>query len=119
VVACCVHIMYNGSCYRLIFRPNVLIGGATAWSEFEWIGKSLEAVDKDGRPTGMRLKVISKTVRCEGIQIDPTDDAGHILDIPKLLVEHFPQHGPYLGIYAIVTNEGSLAVGESVRLCED
>lgn len=91
------------------FRPNIVIQGPHAWEEFEWIGKTLQGKG------GLRLKVLSKTVRCKGVSVDPLD-IDRVLDIPSLLVEHFPEHGPYLGVYAAVESTGSLALGDDLTL---
>lgn len=90
------------------FRPNVVLDGVPAWQEFDWIGQTLVT------PSGMRLKVVNRTVRCQGVSVDPKDP--NVLDIPKLLAEHFPEHGPYLGIYAVVEEPGSLAVNDVLEL---
>jgi MOSC domain-containing protein YiiM len=40
------------------------------------------------------------------------------LNIPQLLAKHFPQHGPYLGIYAIVEDGGDISVDDSVKVID-
>ena len=80
-----------------------------AWGEFAWIGKTLVAGD-------LRLKVVSKTVRCKGVSIDPLDPE-NVLDIPGLLMKHFPEHGPYLGVYCVVEAEGTLSIGDKLHMC--
>ena len=90
------------------FRPNIVLTGAPAWSEFDWIDKKLQCGD-------VKMTVLSKTVRCEGVSIDPTDPE-HVLDIPGLLVEHFPEHGPYLGAYAAVDTPGEISLGDDFSL---
>jgi hypothetical protein len=62
------------------------------------------------------LSVISKTVRCRGVSVDPDDDPPVVLDIPGLLVEHFPTHGPYLGVYAVVDRPGRIAVNDRLEV---
>lgn len=64
------------------------------------------------------LRVINKTVRCHGVSVDPNDDDANtmILDIPKLLSKHFPQHGPYLGVYCTLERPGELWVGDSLSI---
>ncbi len=43
------------------FRPNLIVGGALpAWEEFSWVGREVRL----GEAT---LRVISRTVRCEGL----------------------------------------------------
>jgi hypothetical protein len=93
------------------FRPNIVIDGLDPWEEFNWVGRTLRVVPKptkeeDGGDGATRdqsrivVRVLTKTVRCEGIGIDPIDPSAGKLDIPKLLSKHYPEHGPYLGVYA-------------------
>lgn len=117
------------------FRPNIVVDSEKLWSkpfeEFNCIGKSLFC-----EKTGMVIEIISKTVRCDGICIDPYDTSllrtktstidGELvqkkeftpLDIPKLLTTHFPEHGPYLGVYAIIKEGGSISVGDKFTLLD-
>ena len=94
------------------FRPNVILDGALpAWREFEWVGRTVQL----GSAT---LRVIKRTVRCEGVNVDARHGSGAAdMDIPSLLARHFPQHGPYLGVYAQVAAGGSgvVRVGDAVR----
>ena len=94
------------------FRPNIVLCGPPAWSEFDWIGKKQLVDDK----TGLTLTLLSKTVRCKGVSVDPQDLLQDSLDIPSLLVKHFPQYGPYLGVYAVVDAPGSLELGSTFTL---
>jgi uncharacterized protein YcbX len=103
------------------FRPNIVIDGPPAWSEFGWVGKNLVVMDNsdgDGKPTGMKLAVIQKTVRCEATHVDPTDPSDPYPEIVKLLVKHFPEHGPFLGVYAVVDQPGSLALGQEFKVVD-
>ena len=123
------------------FRPNIIVGGKEEdntngggggnggwepWSEFDWIGKRLQVTTKSSLPftTPMTLRIISKTVRCNGVSIDPTMEYRHSrhptkLDIPKLLTQHFPEHGPYLGVYAIIETAGALNVGDQISVIDE
>lgn len=93
------------------FRPNIVIRGDTEpFSEFEWVGKSIQC------GSSLELEVISKTVRCRGIGVDPLQPNAGEIDIPHLLMKHFPKEGPYLGVYAIVTNGGVLSLDDKVTL---
>jgi uncharacterized protein YcbX len=96
------------------FRANVIVDGLPPWREFDWVGRTV-------RLGGARLNVIKRTVRCAGVNVDPRDERGarEDLDIPALLTAHFPQHGPYLGVYAQVVSAGEVCVGDVVRVEED
>ena len=92
------------------FRPNIVLrGDALPFSEFDWVGKSLQC------GSSLRLQVISKSVRCQGINVDPLD-LHATADIPELLTRHFPNHGPYLGVYACVESGGVLSMGDELSL---
>ena len=93
------------------FRPNLIVGGALpAWEEFSWVGREVRL----GEAT---LRVISRTVRCEGVNADARRGSGEKadLDIPGLLSTHFPEHGPYLGVYAQVVEGGRVRLGDAVE----
>ncbi|KAL7506362.1 hypothetical protein ACHAXN_003659 [Cyclotella atomus] len=106
------------------FRPNIIVDNLEPWAEFDLVGKTIEVVPTSGNTSGavdnpLRFRVVSRTVRCAGIGIDPLHPEQSTLDVPSLLIEHFPQHGPYLGVYAVVDDTsygGSIAVGDSFRL---
>jgi uncharacterized protein YcbX len=93
------------------FRPNIVIDGIEPWAEFEWV-KNAEPV----RLGSVSLEVIARTVRCEGVSIDPLEHPHNVIDIPKQLVKHFPEHGPYLGVYAVVKEGGSISIGDEVQI---
>ena len=63
----------------------------------------------------MKLKILNKTVRCDGVSVDPLDPEA-VLDIPKLLTQNFPEHGPYLGVYAVIEDPGVISLGDTVAL---
>ncbi|CAJ1934803.1 unnamed protein product [Cylindrotheca closterium] len=94
--------------YASRFRPNIVVDGPPAWSEWDWI-------DKEILLGSVKMKVISKTVRCDGISVDPLDHK-NVLDIPNLLVKHFPQHGPYLGVYATVEEGGTIKLEDDLSI---
>ena len=103
------------------FRPNVVVDGLEPWAEFDLIGKTIESVPEDGDcESAMRFRVTSRTVRCAGIGVDPErPEEEH--DIPASLIKHFPEHGPYLGIYAVRVDgekNGNLSVGETFRVIQ-
>jgi uncharacterized protein YcbX len=90
------------------FRPNIVLDGLEPWEEFNWVGKKIACGDT-------KLSVIKQTVRCEGVSIDPFDPE-RVLDIPKLLTQHYPIHGPYFGVYAMIDKGGTMSIGDSVSL---
>ena len=93
------------------FRPNIVIDNLDPWAEFDLIGKTIEIVPKedhdnnDDKEAPLRLRIVSRTVRCEGVGVDPLHPDLGTLDIPNLLTKHFPKHGPYLGVYAVVDDD--------------
>lgn len=90
------------------FRPNIVIDGLEPWEEFKWVDKSIMCGN-------MKLSVIQRTVRCEGVSIDPLDP-DNVLDIPKLLAKNYPQYGPFFGVYAVIDGPGTISIGDSVSL---
>jgi len=127
------------------FRPNIIIDGLDPWEEFNWVGRTLRVVSKDDdsktsasgdtdttntstststTSASLIVKVLTKTVRCEGIGIDPLDPMTGKLDIPNLLSKNYPEHGPYLGVYASLEVIGGdnedigklLSVGDTLEL---
>eukprot|EP00965_Chrysotila_dentata_P185648 6129099-Pleurochrysis_carterae.AAC.1 len=94
------------------FRANVVLGGALpAWREFEWVGRTV-------RLGSVTLRVLSRTVRCEGVNVAASGGAADV-DVPRLLNRHFPEHGPYLGVYAQVIGEGDVRVGDTAAAIGD
>ena len=94
------------------FRANLILRGNEAWAEFEWLGQLIEI-------GGATLEVLHRTVRCDAVNVDARDGSGKAdLDLPALLQKHFPQHGPYLGIYCKVVSAGTIHVGDRVVLRE-
>jgi uncharacterized protein YcbX len=91
------------------FRPNIVLEGMEAWSEFDLVGQQIQIGD------GTKLSVIKQTVRCEGINVDPLDPE-HVLDIPKLLIQEFPEYGPFFGVYAVIDEPGTIQIGDSVGI---
>jgi uncharacterized protein len=79
------------------FRPNVIIRGIDPWEEFSWVGRRISI-------GGSVFRVINRTVRCAATRVDRENvaggDGGGDIDIPAILQREFPEHGPYLGVYA-------------------
>ena len=119
------------------FRPNIIIDGLEPWKEFDWIGRTLRVVSSSssssssasgGSGSTLIIKILSTTVRCEGVGIDPLDPNREKVDVPKLLAKHYPEYGPYLGVYAsleVIDGDGNsddigidklLSVGDTLEL---
>ena len=112
-------------------RPNIVVDNLEPWAEFDLIGKTIELVaavnkdachDQDLYP--LRLRIVSRTVRCAGVGVDPLCPELGVIDIPSLLIKHFPQHGLYFGVYAVVEQfenfrGGALSVGDTFRVVDD
>jgi uncharacterized protein YcbX len=107
------------------FRPNIVIDNLDPWAEFDLVDKIIQLVSKNeniiNNNSQLRLRIVSITVRCAGIGIDPLHPEQGSLDVPKLLMEHFPEHGPYFGVYAVVDDTscgGTISVGDHFRLVD-
>ena len=107
-------------------RPNLILTGLDAWAEFGWVGKRIR-VGSD-----VTLQVYKRTIRCGGIGLwgpggrgddearqHRCGDDGAELDVPGLLAAHFPEHGPYCGVYAVVERGGTICPGDEVEVLAD
>mmetsp|Transcript_38693 Transcript_38693/g.106584 ORF Transcript_38693/g.106584 Transcript_38693/m.106584 type:complete len:317 (-) Transcript_38693:265-1215(-) len=92
----------------LRFRANILFDGLEPWEEFSWVGRRI-AIGAE-----VQLHVVKRTVRCAATCVDLSTGA-KACDVPALLQRHFPEHGPYLGVYAQVVRAGSIRCGDTVR----
>ena len=99
------------------FRPNIVVDGLEPWAEFDLVGKSIATKSESGEE--LILDIVSTTVRCEGVGVDPLDKSAGVMPIPALLSKHFPQYGPYLGVYAVIREGGKLSIGDTMSLCKD
>lgn len=88
----------------LRFRPNVIVDGIPAWSEFKWL-------DKEIGLGPVRTRVWARTRRCEATNVDPTT-AARDMGLPALL-ERTWGHGDF-GVYANIVNGGRLSVGDTL-----
>lgn len=100
------------------FRPNVVVSGCAAFAEDGWVGRDLRVAG----PSGLRLRVISRTVRCAGVDHPPPgdagDEAGHVPDLAGRLAAALPAQGPFAGVYAQVVAPGVLRVGDRLQVVE-
>ncbi len=90
----------------LRFRANLYIDGAAPWSEFEWIGNSMEI-------GGARLSVTERIDRCAATTVNP-DSGVRDINIPRILQRSFGHID--CGVFARVSLSGSIAVGDTVRI---
>ncbi|MGB3511804.1 MAG: MOSC domain-containing protein [Microcoleaceae cyanobacterium] len=87
------------------FRPNVVVEGIGAWSEFDLVGQQLSLGDA-------QITVTAKIGRCMNIEVDPeTGDR----DIPLLsaLKENFGHC--HTGVLATVDRDGAVRVGDILQ----
>lgn len=91
------------------FRPNVLIETeATGTPEREWCGARIEAARSAFRIEVPTVRCVVPTRAQPGLGRDP--------QVMRTVAAHADRH---LGVYATVTREGRLAVGEPLTLKED
>ena len=88
----------------LRFRANIYIDGAPAWSEFDWIGQQFNVGEA-------RLKVFTRTERCDATNVDP-HSAARDADVPAILSRHFG-HSDF-GVYATVKSGGNITTGDAM-----
>ncbi len=88
----------------LRFRPNVMIDGLPAWSEFDWVGQNVQA-------GGVMLDVFKRTERCAATNVDPATGARD-LKIPSFLSRTYG-HTDF-GVYAKITVGGQLRTGDAI-----
>ena len=92
----------------LRFRANVVVDGLPPWAEFSWMDKTLHL-------GGVASSVFKRTERCAATEVDP-DTAARDMAIPSLLQRSFG-HTDF-GIYTKVATDGTLAVGDAIRIAE-
>jgi uncharacterized protein len=88
------------------FRANVYFGGATAWSEHDWINSEISLGDA-------RLRVVSPITRCAATEVNPVT-AKRDLDIVAALERAFGHIN--MGVYAEVLAAGEIAVGDVIAI---
>ena len=110
------------------FRPNIVVDGIPAWSEFEWGHEywkdgvkiqgdvTVRSASSTDTEEPLRLRFVSRTVRCAATNID---NAAHppstvFRDFPAALAAAFPEHGPYLGVYMKCVQGGTVSIGDAV-----
>ena len=86
------------------FRANIYLDGLDPWAEFDWLGRSIEIGEA-------RLDATSRIVRCAATEVDPETGARD-MNIVQALRRGFGHAD--MGIYATVTQAGSIALGNGV-----
>ncbi len=89
------------------FRPNIVITGAAAFAEDDWLGGVLTFGDGDDAPA---LVVTNRDERCAMVNYDP-DSARPCNEMLKALVR---DRGNRAGIYATVVRRGRLTTGAQI-----
>lgn len=88
------------------WRGNLWLDGAAAWSEWDWIGRTL-------RIGSATLTIRERITRCSATTVEP--DTGHSnADTLSALETHFGHQD--FGLYATVTTGGTVAVGDAWSL---
>lgn len=90
---------------RQRFRANFYLDGVPAWSEFDWIDKTVSI-------NGIGMQVYRITDRCAAINVDPTT-----AERGRLLQDLRKERGNLdMGVYARILDNGSLHVGDPLTL---
>ena len=99
-------------------RPNLILSGSLPpFAEFGWVGGTIRIGDT------VTLRIVKRTIRCPAVTLwgpgtaageTCSSDKGDHIDVPALLQKHFPEHGPYLGVYAQVETPGTIVAGDEV-----
>ncbi|MBE7198925.1 MAG: MOSC domain-containing protein [Parafilimonas terrae] len=90
----------------LRFRGNLLLDSLDPFAELDMVGRVVEA------PSGLRLKITKRTVRCAATNVDPVSGVRDC-DIPWTLDARLGHRD--LGVYAEVIAGGAIARGDALR----
>jgi len=90
------------------FRANLYVGGLSAWTEMDWLGKSIRIGD-------VVLDVVESTGRCAATEVNP-DTGARDLHMLKILQDGFGH--TVCGVYARVTSGGTVRVGDTVMVTD-
>lgn len=94
--------------HPLRFRANIYIDGAPPWQEFAWTGATVQLGSAG-------LRIAEPIERCAATNVDP-DSGERDLNIPRTLQAGFGHDR--MGVYATVTRDGELAIGDSLTLAD-
>ncbi|MCB9959149.1 MAG: MOSC domain-containing protein [Rhodospirillaceae bacterium] len=91
------------------FRGNLLIEGAAAWAEQEWVGRTFTV-------GGVKLHVAEPIGRCAATMVNPAT-AQRDINMLKVLLSGFGH--TKCGIYTTVMEPGTIAVGDELVGLDD
>jgi uncharacterized protein YcbX len=98
-----------GPVHPLRFRGNLYVDGMPAWSEFDWLGKSVRA-------GGATLEAYARIDRCAATNVNP-ETAKRDMALPLGLLKAYDH--PDCGIYLRVTAPGEIATGDPIAPAGD
>ncbi len=87
------------------FRPNIVLEGVSAWSEFELIGKQFQLGTA-------RIEVTAPIGRCVNIEVNPQTGDRDIA-LLSLLQQEFGH--AQTGVLAKIINSGTVKIGDSLK----
>ncbi|WP_026381319.1 MOSC domain-containing protein [Afifella pfennigii] len=90
----------------LRFRLNLVIDGAPAWSELDWIGRDI-------RLSKIALRAFHRTQRCAATNVDPATGARDMA-IPRALLSLYGHQD--FGIYVKAQMAGRMRSGDAITL---
>ena len=87
------------------FRPNILLEGISAWSEFELIGKQFQLGTA-------RIEVTARIGRCVNVEVNPQTGDRDIA-LLSLLQQEFGH--VQTGVLAKIINSGTVKIGDNLN----
>ena len=88
------------------FRPNIVLEGISAWSEFELIGKQFQLGTA-------RIEVTARIGRCVNIEVNP-ETGDRDIGLLSLLQQEFGH--AQTGVLAKIINSGTVKIGDILNL---
>ncbi|BAZ14486.1 MOSC domain-containing protein [Calothrix sp. NIES-4071] len=88
------------------FRPNIILDGTSAWSEFDWVGKQI----KIGK---VLVEITARINRCLNIEVNPSTGERDIA-LLSILKNNF-QH-TQTGVIATIITEGQIRNEDVIEL---
>ncbi len=88
------------------FRPNIVVEGIPAWSEFDWVGRQIQIGDAT-------IEITARINRCLNIDVNP-ETGDRDINLLSLLQNHF-QH-TQTGILGKIITNANIAVQELVKV---